>query len=353
MIGAATTSQPAHGGTSRAWLDGYGATHTDSVSQSVTLPVDCTTASLDFWLHIDTRETGSTVFDRLTVALGGTTVATFSNTQAAAGYQQRTVDVSAFAGRPVALTFTGVEDASAQTSFVLDDVALNVSGGTTTPPPPPSTTRTPDNLAYTVNLSSDATGATCSAAWSIRASCSTRPAPPPPSTSSPTSGGTASSATTNTPTPGWTSPSPTTPPTWPRAWTAPAAGTRAGSRRRKRSPTRCRTGTRTPPARRRVPGLISTDGRGYRLRLGLHILDVDRFTDLAGRPEIPGLVAALALWRGPALAGLNGRALRAAAAALDDRRRAVLRRLAETGHGVVSTVDLPARPADQWVRPGG
>lgn len=135
MIGAATTSQPAHGGTSRAWLDGYGATHTDSVSQSVTLPVDCTTASLAFWLHIDTRETGSTVSDRLTVALGGTTVATFSNTQAAAGYQQRTVDVSAFAGRPVALTFTGVEDASAQTSFVLDDVALNVSGGTTTPPP--------------------------------------------------------------------------------------------------------------------------------------------------------------------------------------------------------------------------
>jgi Peptidase family M1 domain len=158
VIGAATTSQPAHGGTSRAWLDGYGATHTDTVSQTVTLPADCTTASLSFWLHIDTRETGTTVFDRLTVALGGTTVATFSNTQAAAGYQQRTVDVSAFAGRTVALTFTGVEDAGAQTSFVLDDVALSVSGGTTTPPP--DATRTPDNLAYTVSLASDATGAT-------------------------------------------------------------------------------------------------------------------------------------------------------------------------------------------------
>ena len=158
VIGAATASQPAHGGTSRAWLDGYGTSHTDTVSQSVTLPADCTTASLAFWLHIDTRETGTTVFDRLTVALGGTTVATFSNVQAAAGYVQRTVDVSAFAGRTVALTFTGVEDAGAQTSFVLDDVALTVSGGTTTPPP--STTRTPDNIAYTVNLSSDATGAT-------------------------------------------------------------------------------------------------------------------------------------------------------------------------------------------------
>ena len=76
--------------------------------------------------------------------------------------------------------------------------------------------------------------------------------------------------------------------------------------------------------RHRFPGLIHTEGRDYRLRLGPHTLDVDRFTDLAGRPEIPGLVAALALWRGPALAGLNGRALRAAAAALDDRRRALL-----------------------------
>lgn len=93
--------------------------------------------------------------------------------------------------------------------------------------------------------------------------------------------------------------------------------------------------------RHRFPGLICTDGRGYRLRLGPHTLDVDRFTDLADRPEIPGLVAALALWRGPALAGLDGRALRAAAAALDDRRRALLGRLAEAGHGVVSTVDLP------------
>ncbi|HEY6748345.1 MAG TPA: M1 family metallopeptidase [Mycobacteriales bacterium] len=160
VIGAATTSQPAHSGTSRAWLDGYGTAHTDTVSQTVTLPAECTTASLAFWLHIDTRETGATVFDRLTVALGGTTVATFSNTQAAAGYQQRTANVSAFAGRTVALTFTGVEDASAQTSFVLDDVALTVSGGTTPPPPPPDATRTPDNLAYTVNLASDATGAT-------------------------------------------------------------------------------------------------------------------------------------------------------------------------------------------------
>ncbi|HEY6748346.1 MAG TPA: BTAD domain-containing putative transcriptional regulator [Mycobacteriales bacterium] len=91
--------------------------------------------------------------------------------------------------------------------------------------------------------------------------------------------------------------------------------------------------------RGRFPGLIVTDGRAYRLRLGPHTLDVDRFSALTERPEIPGLVAALALWRGPALAGLDGRALRAAAAALDDRRRALLARLAAAGTGLGSTVD--------------
>lgn len=157
VIGAGTTAEPARSGTYRARLDGYGTTHTDTLTQSVTLPADCTTASLSFWLHIDTRESGSTVYDRLTVALGGTTLATYTNAQPAAGYQQRTLDVSAYAGRTVTLSFTGTEDSSLATNFVLDDVALNVSGGTT---PPPSAVRTPDNVAYTIALTSDSTGAT-------------------------------------------------------------------------------------------------------------------------------------------------------------------------------------------------
>ena len=70
--------------------------------------------------------------------------------------------------------------------------------------------------------------------------------------------------------------------------------------------------------RRRIPGVIDTDGRGYRIRPGAGTLDVDRFEELAGRAEIPDLVAALALWRGTALAGVDSRALRTAATALDD-----------------------------------
>jgi Zn-dependent metalloprotease len=122
------TGQTAHSGTRYAWLDGYGTTHTDTLSQTVTLPTGCTTATLSFWLHIDTAETTTSIqFDKLTVQLNGTTIATFSNLNKAAGYTLRSFNVSAFAGQTVTLKFTGTEDISLQTSFVVDDTALNVS----------------------------------------------------------------------------------------------------------------------------------------------------------------------------------------------------------------------------------
>jgi hypothetical protein len=120
------SGETAHAGSSFAWLDGYGTTHTDSATQSVTIPAGCR-ASLSLWLHIDTDESGSTIFDRLTVKAGSTTLGTFSNVNAAAGYVQRTFDVSSFAGQTVTLSFTGTEDSSLQTSFVIDDVSLNAS----------------------------------------------------------------------------------------------------------------------------------------------------------------------------------------------------------------------------------
>ncbi|MET8545673.1 M1 family aminopeptidase [Kitasatospora sp. NPDC004799] len=153
----ADSGQSAHSGSSYAWLDGYGSSRTDTLAQSVTLPAGCGTATLGFWLHVDTAETtGGTAYDKLSVKLGSTTLATYSNLDARAGYVHKSVDVSAFAGQTVTLAFTGVEDASLQTSFVLDDVTLDVSGGTTTPPADP--TRTPVAPAYTVDLTSDASG---------------------------------------------------------------------------------------------------------------------------------------------------------------------------------------------------
>jgi hypothetical protein len=117
------TGEAAHGGSYKAWLDGYGSSHTDTVSQSVTIPAGCK-ATLTFYLHIDTAETGSTAYDKLTVTAGSTTLATYSNVNAASGYALKTFDLSSLAGQTVTLKFNGVEDSSLQTSFVVDDTAL-------------------------------------------------------------------------------------------------------------------------------------------------------------------------------------------------------------------------------------
>ena len=85
-------------------------------------------ATLSFWLHIDTAEaTQVTAFDTLTAQVNSTTLFTWSNLNAAAGYTQRSFDLSSFAGQTVTVKFTGAEDLSLQTSFVVDDTSLTTS----------------------------------------------------------------------------------------------------------------------------------------------------------------------------------------------------------------------------------
>ncbi|MGW3954734.1 M4 family metallopeptidase [Streptomyces sp. NPDC004752] len=116
--------QAARTGSYKAWLNGYGSTHTDTLSQSVTIPAGCK-ATFTFYLHIDTAETTtSTQYDKLTVTAGSTTLATYSNLNAASGYGQKTFDLSSFAGSTVTLKFSGVEDSLYRTSFVVDDTAV-------------------------------------------------------------------------------------------------------------------------------------------------------------------------------------------------------------------------------------
>ncbi|WP_084557417.1 M4 family metallopeptidase [Hamadaea tsunoensis] len=127
VIGQNGTSEPAHGGTYDAWMNGYGTTHTDSVQQSVTVPANCT-ATVTYYLHIDTAETTTTTqYDKLTVTLGGTTLATYSNLNKGTGYTLQTKVASTGAGGALVLKFNGTEDSSLQTSFVVDDVAVTLS----------------------------------------------------------------------------------------------------------------------------------------------------------------------------------------------------------------------------------
>ena len=129
-----SSSEPAHSGSWDAWLDGYSSAHTDTLSQAVTIPAGCNTSTLSFWLHVDTGQAGTSAVDTLKVQLlnsSGTvlaTLATYSNLNAASGYVQKSLNVGAYAGQAVTLKFTGVQAGSTQTSFVVDDTALNTSG---------------------------------------------------------------------------------------------------------------------------------------------------------------------------------------------------------------------------------
>ncbi|MGW3115650.1 hydrolase [Streptomyces sp. NPDC001107] len=129
-----SSSESARTGSYYAWLDGYGTATTDTLSQSVTIPSGCTTAALSFYLHVDTAETStSTAYDTLKVQVLGSsgtvlgTLATYSNLNAASGYTQRSFSLASYAGQTVTLKFTGTEGSTLQTSFVIDDTALNVS----------------------------------------------------------------------------------------------------------------------------------------------------------------------------------------------------------------------------------
>jgi hypothetical protein len=123
------SGEAAHAGSWKAWLDGYGSTHTDYVRQSVTIPANATSATLGYYLHVDTAESGSTAYDTLQVQLitasgSYVTLASYSNTNAASGYQAHSINLIGYKGQTVQVNFYGKEDSSLQTSFVLDDVSV-------------------------------------------------------------------------------------------------------------------------------------------------------------------------------------------------------------------------------------
>ncbi len=122
------TGAPSRTGSWKAWLDGYGTSHTDTLSQSVTIPA-ASSATLSFWLYVSSAETtSSTAYDKLTVQVvsGGTTttLGTYSNLNKGSSYVQRSFNMAAFTGKTVTVKFTGTEDSSLATSFVIDDTSL-------------------------------------------------------------------------------------------------------------------------------------------------------------------------------------------------------------------------------------
>ncbi len=124
--------QPAYDGTKASYLGGNGATTTETLYQTVTIPSTATKATLSFYLHIDTKESGTTAYDKLAVQVrnsAGTllkTLATYSNANAASGYLLRTFDLSAYKGQTIRVHYNMTEDSSLATNFLLDKTSLIV-----------------------------------------------------------------------------------------------------------------------------------------------------------------------------------------------------------------------------------
>lgn len=116
-----------------AWLDGYSGKHTDTLSQTVTIPATCTTATLSFWLYIDSDDPTGKAYDTFTTQVlnsSGTvlsTLSTLSNQNEGTGYVQHSYSLASFIGQTITIKFTGTETLSgSDTSFFEDDNALNV-----------------------------------------------------------------------------------------------------------------------------------------------------------------------------------------------------------------------------------
>lgn len=155
------TLQPGHGDSWSAWLGGTGFAHTDSLSQTVTLPPGHTSYVLSFWAHIETLEQGPQSgpqpvpwkpgpvpyvkpqpvpysgphpepWDWTVVSLGRplpepwTVLGVLRDFDQADGFQQWSIDLTQLAGQTVTLRFTTNEDNGSLTSFVIDDVELNI-----------------------------------------------------------------------------------------------------------------------------------------------------------------------------------------------------------------------------------
>ena len=124
-------TEAAHAGTWKAWLNGYGAAHTDTRVPAGRDSVDGHQRVAEFWLRVDSSETTTTTaYDTLKVQVRSSTgavlatLATYSNLDKGTTFLQKTFDLTAYKGQTVRIYFEGIEGSTVQTSFIIDDVSL-------------------------------------------------------------------------------------------------------------------------------------------------------------------------------------------------------------------------------------
>lgn len=121
---------PPHSGGWKAWLNGYGVAHTDTLHQTFTIPGGVSAATLSLYLRIVTEEPATVPADTFLVQVrtaGGSILATlgsFTNLHSSADYVHYSFDLTPYKGQSVMLYFAGFEDSARRTSFLLDDVSV-------------------------------------------------------------------------------------------------------------------------------------------------------------------------------------------------------------------------------------
>jgi len=128
-LGDNSPQAPARQGYADAWFPGD--RRADGVlQQSVRIPAGAASARLTFWLRIDTRETAPRALDAFEVKARGrdgrlAILGACTNLQAGFGYQQYSLNLNAYRGQQVQLSFVASSfSGGLTTSFALDDVSL-------------------------------------------------------------------------------------------------------------------------------------------------------------------------------------------------------------------------------------
>ncbi|MDP3007763.1 MAG: M4 family metallopeptidase [Methylococcales bacterium] len=154
--------QTAFDGTKMAKFCGTGSKMSVGLFQSITIPANTPSAKLSYALHIETKDTSTSVAsDTFAVQIRNAsgavlnTLATYSNLNAATGYKVYNLDLSAYKGQTVQLYFLGAEDGALATGFILDKVNLIVSGGGGDLPPTVSVSES--GTSGTISFSATAT----------------------------------------------------------------------------------------------------------------------------------------------------------------------------------------------------
>jgi subtilase family serine protease len=121
---------PAQAGSWLAWLDGYGAAHTDTVAQTVTIPSTCVSAVFTYWVEVNSTTTNTA--NKLVLEVlnsSGTVVQTIPVATAANNgtkYVEYTSNLGSYIGQKITVKFVGTEVSGGNTNFFEDSNGLNV-----------------------------------------------------------------------------------------------------------------------------------------------------------------------------------------------------------------------------------